>query len=37
VEGINRSHFPADVNGVLGLGSMVTLIGAAAIWITLMT
>jgi uncharacterized membrane protein YidH (DUF202 family) len=37
VEGINRSHFPADVKGVLGLGSMVTLIGAAAIWITLMT
>lgn len=37
VEGISRACFPADVTGVLGLGSMVTLIGAAAIWITLMT
>lgn len=35
VTGINQSRFPADVRGVLGLGAMVTLIGAAAIWITL--
>jgi uncharacterized membrane protein YidH (DUF202 family) len=37
VEGISRARFPADVKGVLGLGSMVTVIGGAAIWITLMT
>jgi multisubunit Na+/H+ antiporter MnhB subunit len=35
VEGINAARFPADVRGVMGLGAMVTLIGAAAIWITL--
>jgi hypothetical protein len=34
---MNRACLPADVSGVIGLGSMVTLIGAAAIWITLMT
>ncbi|WP_296250116.1 DUF202 domain-containing protein [Pseudomonas sp. UBA4194] len=35
VAGINAACFPADVRAVMGLGAMVTLIGAAAIWITL--